>query len=337
MTQIALMAGTAASLSGCGQKPRRGTVTVYCSLDEPYARPIFAAFTRESGIKVLPVFDTEATKSRGLAQRILAEKNAPLADVFWSSEVLQTVLLAQRKALRPYTPLKATYPKEYVDPEARWTGFAGRFRVFAIHRGTLRPPASLLDLVRPEWKGRLAMADPLFGTTTTEAAALFQVLGAEKARAFYRRLRDNRIRTVDGNSVAAEMAGTGEVSVAMTDTDDAYLRQDAGQALEVLFPNQDPSDEPNGALLIPNTAGLVEGAPHSHAGMHFLDFLLRPESELMLAGLPSRQLPLHPDARSRLPAAVRPLAKVKTIPVAYHRLAEDYDGINAFLRETFGA
>jgi iron(III) transport system substrate-binding protein len=337
LTRRSLLAGGVIALAGCGQKPQRGIVTVYCSLDEPYARPVFDAFTRETAIKVLPVFDTEATKSRGLAQRILAEQKAPLADVFWSSEVLQTVLLAKRKALQPYWPLKVTYPKRFVDPEGRWTGFAARFRVFAVHQGTPNPPSSLLDLGRPEWKGRLAMADPLFGTTTTEAAALFQVLGAEKAKAFYRALRDNHVRTVDGNSVAAEMAGTGEVAVAMTDTDDAYIRQDAKQPLDLVFPNQQPKDAPSGTLLIPNTAGLVEGAPHSHAGIHFLDFLLRPETELMLASLLSRQFPLHPSTQKSLPPAVQALAKVKTMNVTYHKLADDYDTINAFLRETFGA
>ena len=339
LTRRTLLAGGVATLAGCRKPSGKNSVTVYCSLDEPYARPIFDAFTRETDIRVQAVFDTEATKSRGLAQRILAERNAPLADVFWSSEVLQTVLLAKRRALRVYAPLLQVppYPKRFVDPEARWTGFAARFRVLAVHRGTSNPPASLLDLTQPRWKGRIAMADPLFGTTTTEAAALFKVLGADKAKAFYRGLRDNQVRTVDGNSVAAEMAGTGEVAVAMTDTDDAYIRQDANQALDMVFPNQDPKHPPLGTLLIPNTAGLVEGAPHSHSGMHFLDYLLRPETELMLARLPSRQLPLHPAAQKSLPTAVEPLTKVKTLDVPYHRLADDYESVNAFLRETFSA
>jgi iron(III) transport system substrate-binding protein len=338
LTRRSLLAGGVAALAGCRKQAPENSVTVYCSLDEPYSRPVLDAFTRETGIPVRAVFDTEATKSRGLAQRILAEKKAPLADVFWSSEVLQTVLLAGRGAFAPYRPPSAEpIPARFRDPQHRWTGFAARFRVFAVHRGTANPPRSLPDLTTPKWAGRLAMADPLFGTTTTEAAALFQLLSAEKARAFYRGLRDNRIRTVEGNSVAAEMAGTGEVAVALTDTDDGYLRQDAARLIDLLFPNQSPNAVPNGALLIPNTIGLIAGAPNLPGGKRFLDFVLRPETELMLANLPSRQLPLHPAARKSLPPAVRPLAKVKTMNVAYHQLADDYEAINAFLRETFGA
>src|SRR5438045_3057380 len=42
-------------------------VVVYCSLDEPYAQPILTEYARRSGVRVVPLFDTEATKSVGLA------------------------------------------------------------------------------------------------------------------------------------------------------------------------------------------------------------------------------------------------------------------------------
>src|SRR5690242_9584020 len=41
-------------------------LVVYTSVDEIYAREIFAAFTKETGIRVLPVFDTEEAKTLGL-------------------------------------------------------------------------------------------------------------------------------------------------------------------------------------------------------------------------------------------------------------------------------
>ena len=55
----------------------------------------------------------------------------------------------------------------------------------------------------------------------------------------------------------------------------------------------------------------------------------------MLAALPARQLPLHAPLDSRLPASLAPLAAVKQMRVDYHRLADDYDRINRFLRDTF--
>src|SRR5688500_995373 len=114
LTRRCLLAGGVAAVAGCRKRAASDAVTVYCSLDEPYSRPIFDAFTRETGLSVRPIFDTEATKSRGLAQRILAEVKSPLADVFWSSEVLQMVLLAERGALEAYSsPIAASIPARF--------------------------------------------------------------------------------------------------------------------------------------------------------------------------------------------------------------------------------
>ena len=77
-------------------RPRTDEVVVYTSVDDLYAREIFAAFTRETGIRVLPVFDTEEAKTLGLVHRILAEKAKPQCDVFWSGECARTVLLKKQ-------------------------------------------------------------------------------------------------------------------------------------------------------------------------------------------------------------------------------------------------
>lgn len=331
------------ALAGCrprGQKAGAPEVLVYVTLDEPYARPVLEAFTRETGITVRPVYDTEANKSRGLAERLRAERSRPQADVFWSSEVLQTVRMSREGLFAPYVaPTAAGIPARYRDPRGLWTGFAARFRVLAVHQPlTGHPPKGLLELAEPRWRGQTAMANPLFGTTTTEAAALFQRLGKEKAETYYRRRQANGTRIVDGNSVAAEQAARGEVQVAQTDTDDAYIRQGdpkSGQPpkLEVVFPDQEPGGL--GALLIPNTAALVQNAPHPEPARRFLDYLLRAETELLLAGLPARQLPLHPGLESRLPAEVRPLSRLRPMQVEYARLADQFDELDRFLREVF--
>jgi iron(III) transport system substrate-binding protein len=318
--------------AGC-RRSEPASVVVYVSLDEPYARPVLERFTSETGVRVRPLYDTEANKSRGLAQRILSESARPQADVFWSSEVMQMLSLRQAGNLEPYrSPSAEGIPPRYRDPEGAWTGFAARCRVLVYHKERVKtPPRSLLELTGPAWKGETAMANPLFGSTMTEAAALFQVLGPERARGYYRARKANGVQVVDGNSVAAEETARGDVLVGQTDTDDAFIREDQGRPLGIVFPDQ----EGMGALLIPNTAALVRGAPHPELGKRFLDFLLRPETELQLAGLPSRQLPLHAGLEDRLPPRVRPLTRVKTMEVDYARLMDRYQDVDSFLREVF--
>ena len=68
-------------------------VVIYTSLDKVFSEPILKAFERQTGIKVLDVYDSEATKTTGLVNRLIAEKNNPRADVFWNSEIGRTIVL----------------------------------------------------------------------------------------------------------------------------------------------------------------------------------------------------------------------------------------------------
>src|SRR5438309_780709 len=74
-------------------------------------------------------------------------------------------------------------------------------------------PRSLLDLTNPKWKGKVAIAKPQFGTTATQAACLFEVLGPDAARAFYRGLKANDVRVVPGNKQAAEGTTSGDFAI----------------------------------------------------------------------------------------------------------------------------
>src|SRR4051812_34866057 len=80
-------------LAGCKNDPPAAAqeVTLYTSVDQPVAAPIVQEFERRTGIKVHLVTDTEATKSAGLAARLLAEKANPQADVFWGNEVFHSI------------------------------------------------------------------------------------------------------------------------------------------------------------------------------------------------------------------------------------------------------
>src|SRR5689334_3815684 len=65
---------------------RTESVIIYTSQDQEFAEPILNEFTKQTGIKVRAVYDSEAVKTVGLAQRLLAEANHPQCDVWWSNE-----------------------------------------------------------------------------------------------------------------------------------------------------------------------------------------------------------------------------------------------------------
>ena len=270
---------------------RTDEVVVYTSVDDVYAKGIFDAFTRETGIRVLPVFDTEEAKTLGLVHRILAERDHPQADVFWSGDCARSALLKKRGVLEPCRiPTADGIAAEWRDPDNAWTGFAARARVIVYNTTRVKdPPRSIQQLTEPAWKGRVAVANPLFGTTAAHVAALAQARGEESVLQLFAALRANDVRFVGGNSHVRDLVARGECDAGLTDTDDVWIGKDRGDTIEMIYPDQ----EAGGTLIIPNSAALVKGAPHGSNARNFIDWLLRPETETMLSKGPSRQMPVR--------------------------------------------
>jgi iron(III) transport system substrate-binding protein len=180
-----------AALVACGRErdaPGAATearsVTVYVSTDRVFSEPVLRQYEQRSGVKVNPVYDTEETKSTGLANRLLAERNRPQADVFWSNEPVRTLVLKSRGVLAPYqSPNAEGIPAALMDPQHFWTGFSARIRVIAFNTKLVKAdqaPRSVFDLAEPQWKDQVAMADPRFGSTSFHVAALYALAGDAK-------------------------------------------------------------------------------------------------------------------------------------------------------------
>jgi iron(III) transport system substrate-binding protein len=273
------------------------SVVVYTSVDQVYSELILRRFEQQTGIRVLPVYDVEATRTTGLVNRLLAEKDRPQADVFWSGEFAQTLALKARGALAPYRSASAAgIPAEYRDPDGYWTGFAGRARVLLVNTRLLPPsryPDSLRDVINPAYPAdRVGMALPLFGTTATHAAALYAAWGRTAGRRFFENVRARGVRTVDGNSVVRDMVADGRLLFGVTDTDDACGAVARGAPVRVIVPDQEPGG--TGTLVIPNTVALIAGAPHPAEAAAFIDHLLSSEVEASLVAAGWSHVPLRP-------------------------------------------
>lgn len=290
-----LMVSVALAVSCTGSGNSKGVVTVYCSLDQIHSEEILKLFEKETGIKVRAKWDTEAAKTTGLVNALIAEANSPRCDVFWNNEVSQTVVLAERGLLEPYDSKEAAaIPQDFRDDKNRWTGFAARARIFIVNKKQVPKadwPRRLEDLLKPKYKGKIAIAKPLFGTTATHGAALFSSMGESKAKEFFRNLKANGVVMCAGNAQLKDRVVAGEFAYGLTDTDDFNLARLAGAEVEAIFPDQGASER--GALLIPNSLALLKGAPHSANGKKLIDFLLTAKIEGMLAGGRSAQIPVR--------------------------------------------
>lgn len=319
-------------LAGCSGSDTK-SVVVYVALDEMYSRPILDAFEEASGYRVKAVYDTEASKTTGLRTRLAAEKNRPRADVFWNNEVAQTILLKKEGVLEPYVSgAAAGIPERFKDAEGYWTGFAARGRVIIYNTNLVaEPPKSIHDLLNPEWRGKAAIAKPLFGTTATHAAALFARWGEQRAKAFFQGILANDIAVLEGNATVRDRVAAGDYAWGLTDTDDANGAVADGLPAKWLFPDQEEGGL--GTLLIPNTVALVKGGPNPDGGRALIDFLLHPTTEKRLAEARSLQIPLNPNVV--VPSGVPSIDTLATMDVTFEAVAEAMPASSAYLRQEF--
>jgi iron(III) transport system substrate-binding protein len=329
---------------GCWSTPLG--VVLYCAQDKEFAEHSLGEFTKQHGLTVDAKFDTEADKSVSLYNELIRQREHPRCDVFWNNEILHTIRLRKQGLLEPYdSPAAAVFPAVARAADHTWTAFAERARVLIVNTQLVAEkdrPRSLLDLTLARWKGKAVMAKPQFGTTATQAACLFEVLGREQARKYYLGLKDNDIQIAPGNKQVAEWVGQGKtptgqvVAVGVTDTDDALGEMAKNPNVVMIFPDRDqPADGKLGTLFLPNTLCIMKGSPNLAGAKLLVDSLLSPEVEKQLAEMEGHQIPLNPNVKATLPRGMETRATVKAMTVDFEQAADLWEEVQDFLRKEF--
>jgi iron(III) transport system substrate-binding protein len=305
-TVAALCAVSILAGSGCGgPSPDQPTgerlasreVVVYVSADDAVARPLLAAFERETGIRVRARYDTEASKATALAAMLRSERNAPRADCVWSGEALTTAALASEGILAPHRGRRADSVADGCRGQSgRWYAFAARPRVLVYRPSVVDPaalPTSWMDVAHGSWSGTLAMADPRFGTTRGHLIAM-SLLPDGVGDAWIEALAARRplVRS-GGNAAVVDAVWRGEATIGMTDEDDVRAARAQGADVEcIVLPVGDGSADMIGAVVTPATIGTVAGAPHPTEAAAFMEWMLGPRVEAWLAASRSGNAPL---------------------------------------------
>jgi iron(III) transport system substrate-binding protein len=257
LLSIALIALAAAHLLPALLTWARGeALVVYCAHDAIYSEKILRDFERKTGIRVDIVFDTEATKSLGLVERLIREKDAPRCDVFWNNQLLGTVDLQERGVLDPYHgPGYQRVPASFKDPDAHWAGFGARFRVYIVNTKKLAATEAAVAKALHGNLPRVAMAKPLYGTTLTHYAILWDHWGPDKLKAWHRDWRLRGVHEVGGNAQSKSLVAEGICDLGLTDTDDFFVARDEGKPVAML-----PVRLEDGSTLCdPNTVCIIRG------------------------------------------------------------------------------
>jgi len=324
----ALLALVAAGLwlALSGESP---DVVCYASVDDEVVRPMLERFRAETGLRVKVEVDTEATKSIGMANRLLKEGRPgarPRADVYWNNEPAWTVRLADAGVLEPYdSPAARDIPAAFRDPAGLWVANGARARVLIAHSPSVAAarPSSYLDLADPRFKDRAAIARPLAGTTLTHLAALRSLVGAAEFERWLRGAAGNGVAFASGNGSLAREVGRGARAFGFTDTDDFAARRAAGESVEAVFPDQGEGQV--GTFVLPVTVALVRGGPHPEAARRLYDWLVSPATEAALSASSYATIPVRPGTPPG-PQAVAP-ATFRAAKVDWREASKHVDAV----------
>ena len=326
-------------------------------MDQEVAEPIIAEFEKQSGIRVLAKYDTEASKTVGLAQRLRAEAAAPAADVFWSGEVFHTIRLAREGLLAPYrstgilpvssmgvppmnlrsvhgqdarathgrdahatkTPdgVTTNWPAPFADPNGCWYGFALRGRVIGYN--TDRVPAA---------EAPKSLEDVLaakWKERLVMASPAFGTTGGDVA-SWFAHYGPDRARQI--------LRGLKDNDVRLVSGNSTAVRMVATGQADICFTDTDDihagqrngwpvamnflNQGGDGVLAIPNTAALVKGGPNPENARILMSFLLSEELERRLVESDSHNSPLHAQIAKEYPQYAIP----HPLQVDYGRVAD---------------
>lgn len=219
-----------------------GEITVYTALEDDQISVYLPAFNeRYPNIKVNIVRDSTGI----ITARLLAEKDNPQADVVWGLAATSLLVADQQGMLEPYAPagLERIRP-EFRDPAdpPHWVGIDAWFSAFCVNTVELEArglpiPTSWADLIKPEYKGLIAMPNPASsGTGFLSVSAILQMMGEEEGWAYLDKLHENMAVYTHSGSKPCRMAGAGEVAIGISFDYRAIKQKASGEPIEPVFP-----------------------------------------------------------------------------------------------------
>lgn len=269
---------------------KEGTLTFYTAMVVDQAiRPLVAGF--EKRYPYIKVQFTREDPPQNL-QRLLAEVRAHRFTV----DVVENVgLEAPARAAdinRPFwSPALADYPKKYLSPDGYWAPTRLSYVGVAYNTNLVTPdevPKTYNDLLNPKWKGKLAWANTFSGAMLT-ITGIRNFMGEEKAEAFLEKLGQQDVVPLAASSRAVlDRVIAGEYAMSL----DAFLHHPILSAEKGAPVKPDPIDP---VLTFFNTVMLMKHAPHPHASLLFIDYLLSTEGQTTLRD--AQYFPVNPKVK----------------------------------------
>ena len=271
---------------------KEGSVVVYTSLNLKDSVPIVDAFEKKYGVKAV----LWRASSEKVVQRSLTETRAGrfAADIYETNGPEMEILYREKLLANFYSPGIENIPAETIPAHRQW--IPDRFNFFTIAYNTklVKPedvPNTYEDLLHPRWAGKIGLE----AGDTDWFGAVVKGMGEAKGLEYFRRLAAGKPEMRTGHTLIAELVASGEIALAA-----AVYNHNAERLIEKGAPIKWKPLAPTFGR--PNAIGVSNRAPHPHAAMLFVDFMLSKEGQELLK------------QRNRVPASKLVSSKLNDFP-----------------------
>jgi len=306
--------------AGCGSGGGgANSLVLYNGQHLELTRALISAFEQQTGIKV----HVRSNDGVVLADQILQEGHSSPADVYLTENSPELMNLEEHGLLA--TLPKATtsqVPAGYSSPARQWVGVALRVSSLVYDPRQLKRsqlPASIFDLTRPEWKGKVAVA-PLDSDFPPIVGAVIASRGGQAAADWLAGLKRNARVYQDEEAVVAAV-DRGDVAAGIVNQYYWYrLRLEQGakatHSLVYYFGNNDP-----GSVVNVSGAGVLASSKHRQAAERFVEFLVSPAGQRIITKGDDFEYPARPGTPPN--AALPPFARVAHTTYDVKQLGDD--------------
>jgi iron(III) transport system substrate-binding protein len=252
---------------------KEGSLTLYTSFTVDDMKAFGGAFEKKYGIKI----NLWRSSSEDILQRAVMEAHGGRFDVdAIETSAAEMESLHREKLLQEVrSPYLAELSPAALLPHREWVGDRLNFITAAYNTNLVRKadlPQSYDDLLDPRWKGKLTIE----AEDSVWFGAVISALGEEKGVALFRALaRGNGLSPRKGHSLIANLVASGEVPFTLT-------------AYQYRIEQMKKAGAPVEWLMLPPVisrflgTGVMRRAPHPHAAILFLDFMLSDAQRLLL-------------------------------------------------------
>ncbi|HTN31226.1 MAG TPA: extracellular solute-binding protein [Pseudomonas sp.] len=296
-----------------GQVQAADDVVVYSSRIDELIKPVFDAYTQETGVKVKFITDKEAP----LMARIKAEGANTPADLLLTVDAGNLWQAEQMGILQPLKSdvVAANIPPQYRAASGAWTGLSLRARtiVYSTERVKLGELSTYEALADENWEGRLCLRTSKKVYNQSLTATLLETHGEKKAEQILRGWIGNLATDVfsDDNSVInAINAGQCDVGIVNTYYFGRLHAQNPDLKVRLYWPNQND----RGVHVNLSGIGLTAHAPNPEGARKLVEWMTGEEAQAIFAGA-NKEFPANPKGKVSKEVASWGSFKADSIPV----------------------